>query len=84
VGNMDRPKIKVGSYYEFTVRKDYKIAFGVLYGFERGRNKDVYTIRMYTSGRDFEFPLTKSQFKEWVNEGRIKEISSDEALTYII
>lgn len=31
---MSKPKIKVGSYYEFKLSNDRKIAFAVLYGFE--------------------------------------------------
>ncbi len=31
---MSKPKIKVGSYYEFKLSNDRKIAFDVLYGFE--------------------------------------------------
>jgi len=38
---MSKPKIKVGSYYEFKLSNDRKIAFAVLYGFESGRNKDI-------------------------------------------
>ena len=81
---MLKPKIKVGSYYEFQLRKDYKIAFAVLYGFERGKNKDVYTLRMYTKEKDFEFPIRERLFKEWVDEGRVTEMTSDEALSYAI
>ena len=81
---MLKPKIKVGSYYEFKLSKDCKIAFAVLYGFERGRNKDVYTLMMYTSKKCFEFPIQKRLFNKWARGGRIKEITSDEALAYAI
>ena len=81
---MLKPKIKVGSYYEFKLSKDREIAFAVLYGFESGRNKDVYALRMYTKERDFEFPVKKRLFNKWRDEGRIKEITSDEALAYAI
>ena len=81
---MSKPKIKVGSYYEFKLSNDWKIAFAILYGFESGRNKDVYAVRMYTKGKDFEFPVNKQLFKKWVTEGRVEEITSDELLTYII
>ena len=80
---MTKPKIKVGCYYEFILRKNYKIAFAVLYGFERGKNKEVYTLRMYTKKKDFEFPIQKRLFNKWVNEGRIKEITGDEALAFV-
>ncbi len=81
---MSKLKIKVGSYYEFKLSNDRKIAFAVLYGFESGRNKDVYAVRMYTKGKDFEFSVNKHLFKKWVDEGRVNEITSDELLTYII
>ncbi len=81
---MSKPKIKVGSYYEFKLSKDCKIAFAVLYGFESGRNKDVYAVRMYTKDKDFEFPVKKRLFKKWVDEGRVEEITSDEALDYVL
>jgi len=55
-----------------------------MYGFESGRNKDVYAVRMYTKEKDFEFPIQKRLFNKWVDEGRIKEITSDEALVYVI
>lgn len=77
-------KIKVGHYYEFKLKNDQKIAFAVLYGFERGKNKDVYTLRMYNNNGDFEFPIEESTYNKWVNEERIKEITSDEALAYAI
>ena len=81
---MSKPKIKVGSCYKFKLSNDRKIAFAVLYGFESGRNKDVYAVRMYTKDKDFEFPVNKHLFKKWVDEKRVKEITSDELLTYII
>jgi len=81
---MSKPKIKVGSYYEFKWSKDHKIAFAVLYGFESGRNKDVYAVRIYTKDKDFEFPIQKRLFNKWVKEGRIKEITSDETLAYAL
>ena len=63
---------------------DRKIAFAVLYGFESGKNKDVYAVRMYTKDKDFEFPVNKRLFKKWVDEERVGEITSDEALDYIL
>ena len=80
---MVRPKIKVGHYYEFKLGKKQTIAFAVLYGFERGKNKDVYTLRMFTSRGNFEFPIEESTFNKWNKEGRIKEITGDEALAFV-
>jgi alpha-D-ribose 1-methylphosphonate 5-phosphate C-P lyase len=80
---MSKPKIKIGSYYEFKLSNDQKIAFAVLYGFEIGRNKDVYAVRMYTKDKDFEFSVNKHLFKKWIDEKRVKEITSDALLTYI-
>ena len=81
---MLKTKIKVGHYYAFKLGEKQTIAFAVLYGFERGKNKDVYTLRMYTSKGNFEFPIEGSTFDKWVKEERIKEITSDEALAYAI
>ena len=75
-------KIKVGHYYELKLKEDSKIAFAVLYGFERGKNKDVYTAMMFTDTDKFEFPIEEGQFDKWVNEGKIKEITSDEILSF--
>jgi hypothetical protein len=77
-------KIKVGCYYAFTLKDDHTIVFAVLYGFERGKNKDVYTLRMYTGKGDFEFPIEESTFDRWVREGRIREISPEEVLASAI
>lgn len=77
---MSKPIIKVGHYYELKLNKKRKIVFGVLYGFERGKNKNVYTIMMYTDRGSFEFPIEDKTFKKWVNEKRIKEITADEAM----
>jgi len=77
-------KITVGHYYELKLDKEHTIAFAVLYGFERGKNKDVYTLRIYNSEKDFEFPLEESTFDKWVKEDRIKEITPEEALVYAI
>jgi hypothetical protein len=73
-------KIKVGHYYEIKIKEDCKIAFAVLYGFERGKNKDVYTVMMFTDTDKFEFPIEEELFDKWVNEEKIKEITSDEIL----
>ena len=81
---MVKKNIKVGSYYEFIGKDDHKIAFAVLYGFERGKNKDVYTVMIYTERKNVEFPITEQIFSQWVDEGRIREITCDEALTYIL
>lgn len=77
-------KLKVGSYYELDLDKNNKIAFGVMYGFDSGKNKDVYALMIYTKDRIFEFPIQKKLFEEWTDEGRIKEISYKEVLKGII
>jgi hypothetical protein len=79
---MFKQKIKVGHYYELKLKEDCKIAFAVLYGFERGKNKDVYTVMMFTDTDKFEFPIEKDQFDKWDKEGKIKEITSDEILSF--
>jgi hypothetical protein len=73
-------KIKVGRYYALTTREAQTIACAVLYGFERGKNKDVYTLMMYTKKGNFEFPIEEPTFDRWVSKGKIKEISAEEAL----
>ncbi|MCX6662743.1 MAG: hypothetical protein NTZ75_00680 [Euryarchaeota archaeon] len=79
---MLKQEIKVGHYYELELKEGNKIAFAVLYGFERGKNKDVFTLMMYTVTDNFEFPIEKSQFDTWVKEGRVREITSDKLLVY--
>jgi len=81
---MLKPKIKVGNYYELKLKKDRKIAFAVMYGFDSGKNKDVYALMMYKDKRCFEFPIQKSFFARWVVEGRVREITSDESLANMI
>jgi len=81
---MLKQEIKVGHYYELELKEGKKIAFAVLYGFERGKNKDVYTLMMYTGTDNFEFPVEESQFDTWVKEGRVREITSDELLVYAL
>jgi hypothetical protein len=81
---MSKPKIKVGGYYELRLKNDHKIAFAVMYGFDSGKNKDVYALMMYTNKKSFEFPIQKRLFKKWVDEGRVEEITSDEALDYVL
>jgi hypothetical protein len=81
---MLKTKIKVGHYYEFKLDDKNVMAFAVLYGFERGKNKDVYTVMMYNHGKNFEFPIEEVLFNKWVKEERIREISSNEVLTYAL
>ena len=81
---MLKPKINVGSYYEFTLNTERKIAFAVMYGFSDGKNKNVYALMMYTREKIFEFPIQEQLFIQWVNQGRIKEITYDEALAYVV
>ena len=82
--SMMKQKIKVGSYYELKLNKNQKLAFAVMYGFDSGKNKDVYSLMMYTDKKIFEFPIQKNLFDKWLDKGRIIEITSDEALKYII
>ena len=81
---MLKQEIKVGHYYELELKEGNKIVFAVLYGFERGKNKDVYTVMMYTGTNNFEFPVEESLFDTWVKEGRVREITSDELLVYAL
>ncbi len=81
---MSKTKLKVGHYYELKLDKNQKIAFGVMYGFDSGKNKDVYALMMYTKNKIFEFPIQRDLFDKWVKEGRVKELTSDEALVYAI
>jgi len=39
---------------------------------------------IYTGKKNFEFPIQKSLFDKWVDEGRVREIKSDEALVYAL
>ena len=77
---MLKSKIKVGHYYELKLKEDYNIRFAVLYGFERGKNKDVYTVMIFRDTVNVEFPIEEFQFDKWFKEGRIKEITADEIL----
>ena len=77
-------KIKVGHYYAFTLGDEQTIAFAVLYGFERGKNKDVYTLRMYTRKGNFEFPIEEITFDRWVSDGGVQEITAEETLNYAL
>jgi hypothetical protein len=77
-------RLKVGNYYELILDKNNRIAFGVMYGFDSGKNKDVYALMMYTKDKIFEFPIQKKLFEEWTNEGRIRQITYHEVLKGII
>jgi hypothetical protein len=81
---MFKTSIKVGRYYELSWRDDQKVAFGVMYGFKDGKNKDVYALMMYAKGKVFEFPVHEEEFSKWMKDGRVREISSDEALAFIL
>ncbi len=82
--HMTKVKMNVGHSYELKVNEQKTIAFAVLYGFEKGRNIDIYTIRIYDGKRDVEFPLKESTFNTWVKNGRIKEITPEAALMYAL
>jgi hypothetical protein len=77
-------RIQVGHYYTLTLPDHHPIVFSVLYGFERGKNKDVYTIRIYDTNRDFEFPIEEATFTRWASEGRIQEITPEDALRHAL
>jgi hypothetical protein len=77
-------KIKVGHYYELKLNEGKKIVFAVLYGFEKGKNKNVYTTMMYTRHGNFEFPIDDYVFNKWTSEKRIKEITADKTLVYAL
>ena len=81
---MFKLKIKVGHYYTITLKDKQTVACAVLYGFERGKNKDVYTLRIYDGKRDVEFPVEESTFERWVSEGRVREITAEDALAYAL
>jgi len=39
---------------------------------------------MYTKEKVFEFPVQEQLFRQWIDEGRVREISSDEALAHAL
>ena len=65
-------RIKVGHYYQFKLSEEISIVFAVLYEFERGKNKDVYSLRIFYNSRDFEFPVEEATFNRWVKKGGSK------------
>jgi hypothetical protein len=79
-GVMFDKKIKVGSYYGLQW-KGRTVSFGVMYGFKDGKNKDVYALMMYTKEKVFEFPVHEQLFSQWVDEGLVREITWEEALS---
>ena len=81
---MLKPKLKVGHYYELILDNNQKIAFGVMYAFDSGKNKDVYSLMFYTKNKVFEFPIQKKLFNKWVDESRVKEIKYYDLLKNII
>ena len=81
---MSKIKLKVGNYYELKLDENKKIKFGVMYGFDSGKNKDTFALMMYTKDKIFEFPISKKLFEEWTSDGRISEITYYDVLTGII
>ncbi len=77
-------KIMVGHYYTLTLKNAKTLVFAVLYGFERGKNKEVYTLRFFDGSRDMEFPIEESTFARWAKEGCVKEITAEEALEFAL
>jgi len=81
---MAKPTIKVGGYYALDLPDGKRLAFGVMYGFKDGKNKDVYSLMMLTKEKVFDFPVHEEVFLQWVTEGRVREIRWDEALSYVL
>jgi hypothetical protein len=80
---MAKAGIMVGGYYELRWQ-DRRITFGVMYGFKDGKNKDVYSLMMFTKEKVFDFPVHEKVFLQWIEEGRVREISWDEALSSVL
>lgn len=76
-------KVEVGKIYELRLH-DKKTIFGVMYAFERGKNKDVYSLMVYTKHGCFEFPVQKNTLDRWTEEGKLKEVSTEDALLQIL
>ena len=76
--------MKVGHYYSLRLENNQTIVCAVLYGFERGKNKGIYTLRIFDGKKDFEFPVEESIFERWVAEGRVREITVEEALSFAL
>jgi hypothetical protein len=81
---MLKSTIKVGRYYELVWKENHRIAFGVMYGFKDGKNKDVYALMMYTKEKVFEFPVHEQEFLKWVKDGQVREITWEEALAFVL
>lgn len=81
---MLKTKLKVGHYYELIIDEKQKILFGVMYGFDSGKNKDVYDLMIFTKNKIFEFPIKINLFKKWVDENRIREINYYDVLKNLI
>ncbi len=81
---MSKSGIQVGKYYELVWKADKRIAFGVMYGFKDGKNKDVYSLMMFTKEKVFDFPVQEKLFLQWMDDGRVREISWDEVLSFVL
>ena len=79
-----KPKIEVGRYYQLQLHNGHKIVFGVMYGFDSGKNKDVYALMIYSEKRCFEFPIHKNLFKQWSDKKMVREITWDETLNNVM
>jgi len=73
---MLKPKIKVGYCYKFKFSDKCTMAFAVSYGFERGKNEDVYTLEMYKDGKNFDFLHSQIVYAEeqLLNKKEIEEV----------
>ncbi|MCD6411424.1 MAG: hypothetical protein J7L20_03240 [Thermoplasmata archaeon] len=76
-------KVKVGKLYELEL-KDEKVLFAIMYAFEKGRNKDVYSLMVYSHKGAFEFPVRKETLNRWVKENKLKEVEAESALRQIL
>jgi hypothetical protein len=81
---MSKSGIQVGKYYELEWKAGQRIAFGVMYGFKDGKNKDVYSLMMFTKEKVFDFPVHEEVFLQWMKEGHVREISWDDALSFVL
>lgn len=76
-------KVEVGKVYELDLRGK-KAVFGVMYAFEKGKNRDVYSLMVYRKNFCFEFPVKKEVLDKWLKENRLREITAEEVLNYIL
>ncbi len=76
-------EVEVGKMYELEL-EDKKVLFGIMYAFEKGRNKDVYSLMIYSQKGAFEFPVRRETLNRWVKENKLKEVEAEFALQQIL